>query len=99
MRQHGNDWREVVLNYYRIRNDPALQEYFDLKNLIQKITVPTLILHGDTDDVTHPLADVYELHRRVPNAQMAIVPGLAYSVNRFGREHFSRLVLEFLNNL
>lgn len=99
IRQHGNDWRDVILNYYRIRNDPALQEYFDLKSLIQKITVPTLILHGDTDDVTHPLADVYELHQRVPNSQMAIVPGLAYSVNRFGREHFARLVLEFLNNL
>jgi len=58
-----------------------------------------LVLRGDADDVIHPLADAYELKERVPKARLAIVPGLAYSVNRFGHERFSELVLEFLNSL
>jgi pimeloyl-ACP methyl ester carboxylesterase len=98
-RQHGDDWREVVLNYFSIRNNPALQEYFNLRDLIPQIQAPMLVLHGDAEDVTHPLADAYELKERVPNARLAIVPGLAYSVNRFGHERFPELVLEFLGSL
>jgi len=98
-RQHGDDWRDVVLNYFNIRNNPALQEYFNLRDLIPQIQAPMLVLHGDAHDVTHPLADAYELKARVPNARLAIVPGMAYSVNRFGHERFSELVLEFLGSL
>jgi pimeloyl-ACP methyl ester carboxylesterase len=96
-RRHGEDWRDVFTNYHNIRNRPGLQEYYDLRNLIQKIQAPMLVMHGDTDDVTHPLADAYELHRRVPKARLAIVPNIGYSVNRSGGGRFARLVLEFLD--
>lgn len=96
-RRHGDDWSEVVRNYYNIRNRPGLQEYFDLRTVIEKIQAPMLVMRGDTDDVTHPLADAFELHRRVPNARLAIVPHIGYSVNRSGGGRFVHLVLEFLD--
>lgn len=95
--RHGDDWADVIHNYFNIRNKPDLQEFLNVRDDVHGIDVPTLVMHGDVDDVVHPLADVFEIFGSVPRARLAIVPMIGYSVNRSGGGDFSRIVMRFLD--
>lgn len=97
-RRHGEDWTDVVRNYFNLRNVPGLQTYLNTRDEVHKIHCPVLIMHTDTDDGTHPLASTLELFARLQRARLAIVPLLAgYSVNRFGGPRFAELVLDWVD--
>ena len=100
-RRHGDDWRDVVRNYFNMRNIPGLQTYLNTRDDVHKITCPVLIMHGDGDDGTHPIASTLELFARLERARLAIVPLLpGYSVNRFGGPKlFPELVLNWVDHI
>jgi len=99
-RRHGEDWLEVVRNYFNLRNLPGLQTYLNTRDEVEKITCPVLIMHGDVDDGTHPLASSLELFARLERARLAIYPLLpGYSVNRFGGPRFAQLVTEWVDHI
>ncbi len=98
--RHGEDWMDVVRNYFNLRNVPGLQSYLNTRDEVHKIQCPVLIMHGDVDDGTHPLASTLELFTRLERARLAIVPLLpGYSVNRFGGLKFSELVLNWVDHI
>lgn len=99
LKRHGANWRDVVRNYFNIRNRPGLQEYLNTRDEVHKIEVPVLLMHGDTDDGTHPLASTFELFARLPIARLCIVPNIGYSVNREGGPMFSQVVLDWVERL
>lgn len=94
---HGDDWQAVVANYGRIRNIAELQEFYNLRAEVDKITCPTLIVRGDTtDDFVHPLAHSIEIHTRLPHSWLWIAPNTAFSVLRAHPAEFRRVYGDFL---
>ena len=99
--RHGDDWKDVVLNYFNIRNKPELQEYFGLRDLVSQIKAPMLILRGDSlEDTTHPYAHPFELHTLVPHSRLAILPtysgGSVWGINPTRLRHEIMAFLESL---
>lgn len=95
-RLHGADWRDVVLNYYNIRNEPELQSLFDLWNVVDQIAVPMLIVRSDSvTDLTHPFLHPYELRDRVENSHMAIVPNFGANQIRIAPDTLNKLIFDF----
>lgn len=78
--QHGADWRDVLANFFNIRNDPAVQEYLNLRELAKGIRVPTLILRGDAWEPVHPLPHAVELHASIQGSWLWIRPNTGTSV-------------------
>ncbi len=99
-RRHGEDWMDVVRNYFNLRNLPGLQSYLNTRDEVDQIKCPVLIMHGDVDDGTHPLASTFELFARLERARLCILPDIGgYSVNRFGHEAFARVVIDWVEKL
>ena len=95
-RRHGADWRDVVRNYFHIRNKPELQAFFDLSKLVDQIAVPMLIVRTDNiTDLTHPFLHTYELRDRVANSHMAIVPNFGAAGIRVAGDRQNELILAF----
>lgn len=72
---HGDDWPDVVKSFFTIRNDPAVQEHLNLRELVKGLATPTLLTRGDNRlDTVHPLPHVIELFYAMPNARIWIKP-------------------------
>jgi pimeloyl-ACP methyl ester carboxylesterase len=72
---HGEDWATVSRNFFQIRNDPAMQEYLNLRELAKGLPTPTLLTRGDNRlDTVHPLPHVQELFYLLPNSRMWVKP-------------------------
>jgi pimeloyl-ACP methyl ester carboxylesterase len=72
---HGDDWEAVVQTYFRIRNEPGLQEYLNLRELAKGLETPTLLCRGDNrQDTVHPFMHAIELFNVMPNSRLWIKP-------------------------
>jgi len=60
-----------------------------------KITARTLILQGDKD-TSASLEDAFEMHRLIPNAELAVVPGSDHYLVWSRAELFNNIILDFL---
>lgn len=64
--------------------------------LIEKLTVPTLIVHGDADE-TVPLAQSQKLHSLLPNSRLVVLPGADHGFSQpEDLEAYQHLIEEFL---
>jgi pimeloyl-ACP methyl ester carboxylesterase len=93
--QHGDDWKTVMTNYFNIRNDAALQEYYNLRKLATSVQVPVLILRGDVDDPVHPLAHSLELHQSIPVSRLAILPNSPSGALRGAPDMAQQIIHQF----
>ncbi len=72
---HGDDWPNVVRNFFAIRNDAALQNHLDLREAAKNVTIPTLLTRGDNrTDTVHPLPHVFELFYSIQTSRMWVKP-------------------------
>jgi pimeloyl-ACP methyl ester carboxylesterase len=62
---------------------------------LHQIQCPTLILHGDQDDVV-PVAHAYELERLIPHCEMHIFPGAGHTLHRERHDELMRMVGDFI---
>ncbi len=62
---------------------------------VEEISAPVLVVHGDADRVV-PLPNGLLLARRIPGAELAVVPGCGHVVPHERPEEFNRLVEDFL---
>ncbi|MHA2208969.1 MAG: alpha/beta fold hydrolase [Candidatus Thorarchaeota archaeon] len=62
---------------------------------VKKISVPTLILHGDRDEVI-PLDDPLRIYRLIPNAELSIIPNADHMAVLSQIDVFSKIMLDFL---
>ena len=67
----------------------------DLRNVLGRINVPTLVLHGDCD-VRAPLAVADALHTAIPGSRLEVLPGVGHVSCVEAPQEFNREVREFL---
>ncbi len=84
------DWLKEVLGPQEVSrtSDPA--NY-------QRLTMPTLLIWGDSDTVI-PLEEGEYLHSILPNAQLAVMQGVNHIPHLEDRERFIEIVLGFLKS-
>lgn len=66
----------------------------DTRDLLPRIAVPTLVLWGD-DDRRSPMHIAEQLHRAIPNAELAIIPDAGHLSNMEQPEVFNAHVRQF----
>ena len=67
----------------------------DLRDVLPRIGVPTLLLSGD-QDVRAPLAIAQELHTRIPGSRLVIMPGVGHMSGVEAPQQFNSEVRRFL---
>lgn len=100
-------WREKLRKkIYRIigsdyLNVGALKDTFlkiiseDLSMSAKKITMPTLLIWGESDAET-PLSDGKQLSRLIRNSKLKVISGAGHLVHREKSQEVAKLVQEFL---
>jgi pimeloyl-ACP methyl ester carboxylesterase len=69
----------------------------DLRDVLQLIDVPTLLLYGDAD-MRSPVAVGEELHKQIPGSKLVVLPGPGHVVNVEAPERFNDEVRSFLRD-
>ena len=70
----------------------------DLSPYFSKLQISTLILWGENDVIT-PLKDARMIHKAIPGASLAIVPGVGHRIHRDRPDEASKNILEFAKKL
>ncbi len=69
----------------------------DLRDMLPRIAVPTLLLYGDRD-VRAPLTVAEQLHAAIPGSKLVVLPGVGHVVNLEAPERFNAEVRRFLGS-
>lgn len=69
----------------------------DTTDALRGIAVPTLVVVGENDALT-PVAMAQNLHERIRNSRLAVIPNAAHMCNLENPGEFNRHLLEFLEN-
>jgi pimeloyl-ACP methyl ester carboxylesterase len=67
----------------------------DLRDVLPRIEVPTLLLYGELD-VRSPLDVAEELHARIPGSQLVVLPGVGHLASAERPDEFNAAVRSFL---
>ncbi len=67
----------------------------DLRAVLPRIDVPTLVLHGELD-ARSPLAVGETLHQQIPGSQLVVLPGVGHLSNVEAADAFNSAVRAFL---
>jgi pimeloyl-ACP methyl ester carboxylesterase len=69
----------------------------DQRDLLPRITVPTLLIWGE-QDVRSPLSVAHQFEQAIPRAQLVVIPGAGHVSNLERPEEFNRALREFLRS-
>jgi len=87
-------WKQVrPANLLQIFNTLVTRD--DITESLSQIKVPTLVIHGNTDNAI-PLAHAEELARRIPQAKLEVIPGAGHASNLTHAEQVTPLIESFL---
>lgn len=99
-RQALEQVRQAVQRAYRpagvLRQTLAVMSDDDRADLLQDITVPTLVIHG-RDDPLLPLACGEDTARRIPNARLLTVDGMGHDLPPGLLQHILPGLIRFLD--
>ncbi len=70
----------------------------DLRDVLEHIAVPTLVLYGDADQRV-PLSAAEDLHTRIPGSQLVVMLGVGHQGNMDAPDLFNHEVRTFLRSL
>ena len=70
----------------------------DLRDVLPRIEVPTLLLYGDRD-VRSPLKVAEEMHAQIPGSRLVVMPGVGHACDLEAPERFNAEVRGFLRSL
>jgi pimeloyl-ACP methyl ester carboxylesterase len=88
----------AVIADYRPAGLRAMSNAFadaDLRDVLPRIDVPTLLIYGDADQRS-PVAVGEDLHRRIPGSKLVVIRGPGHAVNLEAPERFNQEVRSFL---
>ena len=68
----------------------------DFREDLKKVTVPTLVIHGDADAIVPFEGSGQRTHRTVPHSQLVIVNGAPHGLNLSHAQAFNDALLSFL---
>jgi pimeloyl-ACP methyl ester carboxylesterase len=70
----------------------------DLRDVLPRIEVPTLLLYGEVDQRS-PLKVANELNERIPSSQLVVIEGVGHSANAEAPEEFNAHVRTFIRSV
>jgi pimeloyl-ACP methyl ester carboxylesterase len=70
----------------------------DLRDVLPRIHVPTLLLYGALDERS-PLTVAEELHARIPSSRLAVIEGVGHLANAEAPDAFNLHVREFVRSV
>ena len=70
-------------------------EPWDVRDRLGEVSIPTLVICGDSDRSTHPGLS-YELWRGIPDAQLCVLPNCAHNAHLELSEAFNTVITRFL---
>jgi len=76
----------------------GMRDRADSTDLLEQIDVPTLILHGEADQII-PLSESELMHNKIPNSILEIIPNAGHLPNMEQPEVFNQLTANFLASL
>jgi len=69
----------------------------DFRQDLQKMQLPTLVIHGDTDDIVPFEVSGKRAHETLPDSQLVLIKGGPHAINATHAEQFNRALIDFLN--
>jgi 3-oxoadipate enol-lactonase len=99
--QLREEWRRRLLTNHRIGITRATKGVITRRGIadqLHTIKAPTLILVGDQDRATPP-AVARRIHERIPQSQLAIIPGAGHTSTVEEPEAVNAAILAFLSTL
>ncbi len=72
--------------------------YTDFRGDLEKISVPTLVIHGDSDAIVPFEVSGRRAHEAIPGSQLVVVEGGPHGVNATHAEQFNTALLRFLQS-
>lgn len=76
----------------------AMKERPDSKPLLPEIDVPTLVIHGEEDEIV-PLAEAEQMCEAIPDADLVVVPNAGHLPNLEGALQFNEALWDYLETL
>lgn len=70
----------------------------DFRDDLKKVTVPTLVLHGDADGIVPLEGSGQRTHRAVAHSKLVTVPGAPHGMNVSHAREFNDALVAFLRN-
>jgi pimeloyl-ACP methyl ester carboxylesterase len=79
---------------------PMLQGFAeaDLREVLPRIQVPTLLLYGDADRRSPPEVVARDLHAKVPGSRLVVLPGVGHQWDMEAPDRFNAEVRSFLRS-
>lgn len=68
----------------------------DFRDDLKKVTVPTLVIHGDADGIVPLAGSGGRTHAAIPDSKLVVVPGAPHGFNVSHASEFNRELLDFL---
>lgn len=68
----------------------------DFRDDLKKVTVPTLVLHGDADEIVPLDGSGQRTHDAIPSSVLDVIPGAPHGCNVSHPDAFNRALLRFL---
>ncbi len=100
----NNDVLEQMISW-RLENPQPQEAYlnqayavfhFDLSDLVDKITAPTTIVHGEKDKVV-PVENALSLYRKIPRSRLIVFRNASHLLFIERYKEFNDIVLEHIN--
>ena len=70
----------------------------DFREDLKKVTIPTLVIHGDADAIVPLAGSGQRTHRAVPHSQLMVVDGAPHGFNVLHAQAFNDALLSFLRD-
>ncbi len=70
----------------------------DFREDLAKMTVPTLLIHGDSDAIVPLEVSAQKAAPLIANSRLEVIPGAPHGLNLTHKDEFNRLLLEFLQS-
>lgn len=68
----------------------------DFRDDLKKVSVPTLVIHGDGDGIVPVEGSGERTHKAIPGSELVVVPGAPHGFNVSHAEEFNRHLIAFL---
>lgn len=96
-----NEVRAILSDFHPAGQRALVRAGFaehDLRDVLPRIDVPTLLLYGDKD-VRSPLNVAEEMHARIPRSRLVVIPGVGHMSDMEAAERFNAEVRSFLKSV
>lgn len=98
----GDEFLDFAASMYMQASPVATQECVrafgetDFRADLAKLTVPTLVVHGDKDQIVPLEASGQRVPQYAPNAELHVMKGAPHGLNATHNDEFNKILLDFV---